>query len=123
MVIPLISFVLSLVLILLFYLFYQEIGIFKQLSPLTKHKKEPLLWLAWIFLCLALGLGIIGYLKLTEKNYKIIYNPYSILYHFESKSRGEDIKDENLIRFQGDVKQLIKKWNYVENVLKTASQS
>jgi O-antigen biosynthesis protein len=49
-------------------------------------------------------------LRISEKNYKIIYNPYSILYHFESKSRGEDIKDENLIRFQNDAKQLIKKW-------------
>ena len=67
MVIPLLSLALSLVLILIFYLFYQEIGLFKQLSPLTSHKKEPLLWLAWIFLCSALGLGIIGYLKLTEK--------------------------------------------------------
>ena len=66
MVIPLISFALSLVLILLFYFFYQEIGIFKQLSPLTSHKKEPLLWLAWIFLCSALSLGIVGYLKLVE---------------------------------------------------------
>jgi len=66
MVIPLISFALSLVLILLFYLFYQEIGLFKQLSPLTSHKKEPLLWLAWIFLCSALSLGIVGYLKLIE---------------------------------------------------------
>ena len=66
MVIPLISFALSLVLILLFYLFYQEIGIFKQLSQLTSHKKDPLLWLAWICLCSALSLGIVGYLRLIE---------------------------------------------------------
>ena len=67
MVIPLLSLALSLILILIFYLFYQEIGIFKQLSPLTSHKKDPLLWLAWICLCSALSLGIVGYLKLIEK--------------------------------------------------------
>ena len=66
MTIPLISFILSLVLIIFFYLFYQEIGIFQKLSPLTKHKKESLLWLAWIFLCSALGLGIVGYFGLVE---------------------------------------------------------
>jgi len=66
MTIPLISFILSLVLIIFFYLFYQEIGIFQKLSPLIKHKKEPLLWLAWIFLCSALGLGMVGYFRLVE---------------------------------------------------------
>jgi GT2 family glycosyltransferase len=54
-------------------------------------------------------------LKLRQKRYRIIYNPYSILYHFESKSRGDDKKGENYVRFRNDKYKFLKKW---ENYLK-----
>lgn len=49
-------------------------------------------------------------LKLRKQNYRIIYNPYSILYHLESKSRGTDMLPENIFRFRRDMEKLYTKW-------------
>lgn len=68
MLIPLISFGLAIILLIIFYLTYQEIGLFKKLTPLIVHKKDPLLLAAIGFLCLGLSLGIVGYLGLIENN-------------------------------------------------------
>jgi hypothetical protein len=64
MLIPLLSFLLSIILVILFYLFYQEISFFKKFSLFVKHKEESLLWLAYAFLCLGLALGLVGYFNL-----------------------------------------------------------
>ena len=55
-------------------------------------------------------------LQIREAGYDIVYNPYSILFHFESKSRGGDITIENISRFRSDMKRLFTKWG-VERII------
>ncbi|MCX6752832.1 MAG: glycosyltransferase [Candidatus Nomurabacteria bacterium] len=52
-------------------------------------------------------------LKLRQKNYLIVYTPYSILYHYESLSRGfdEDLKFKNPEKY----KRVLFERNYMEN--------
>ena len=38
-------------------------------------------------------------LKIVEAGWRIIWTPFAILYHHESKSRGADTSGENLNRF------------------------
>lgn len=49
-------------------------------------------------------------LQIRQAGYDIVYNPYSILFHFESVSRGGDITLENITRFRNDIKKLFTKW-------------
>ena len=54
-------------------------------------------------------------LKIREKGYLIIYDPYVELVHYESKSRGYEDTEEKIKRFQGEINRFRTKW---ENVLK-----
>lgn len=53
-------------------------------------------------------------LKILEKGYRIVYNPYIELYHYESKTRGYDDLDINKkARFDKEAEQFKIKWKKV----------
>lgn len=55
-------------------------------------------------------------LKILEKGYRIVYNPYIELYHFESKTRGYDDLDINKkARFDKESESFKIKWKKVLN--------
>lgn len=49
-------------------------------------------------------------LKMLEKDYKNIYLPHVVLYHYESKSRGAEDTPEKITRFNQEVKYMLNKW-------------
>ena len=49
-------------------------------------------------------------LKVREKGYKIVYNPYVEFIHYESKSRGQEDTPEKIKRFQGEIDTFEKRW-------------
>ena len=52
-------------------------------------------------------------LKIREKGYKIIYNPYIELMHYESKSRGYEDTPEKKARFERESNNFKEKWKDV----------
>jgi len=52
-------------------------------------------------------------LKVREKGYLIVYTPYSVLYHYESLSRGYENTPEKQKRFLKEIKYIRKKWSKV----------
>ena len=52
-------------------------------------------------------------LKVREKGYLVVYNPYASLFHYESKSRGLEDTQEKMERFHGEVSKFISKWEVV----------
>jgi len=52
-------------------------------------------------------------LRVRELGYRIVYNPYSMLFHYESKSRGSDLTPENRGRFNRDKLKIHQKWGDV----------
>ena len=49
-------------------------------------------------------------LKIRKAGYLIVYNPYAQLYHYESKSRGQEDTEEKIRRFQGEIETFHEKW-------------
>lgn len=49
-------------------------------------------------------------LKVRKAGYLIIYNPYAELYHYESKSRGQEDTEEKIRRFQREIEIFHEKW-------------
>ncbi len=49
-------------------------------------------------------------LKIREKGYLIVYNPYVEFIHYESKSRGEENTPEKIKRFQGEINTFKERW-------------
>ncbi len=49
-------------------------------------------------------------LKLREQKKHIIYDPYAVFYHYESKTRGAEDSPEKLKRFRGEVEYFEKNW-------------
>lgn len=49
-------------------------------------------------------------LKIREKGYKVIYNPYIELMHYESKSRGYEDTSEKRERFEKESNNFKIKW-------------
>lgn len=49
-------------------------------------------------------------LKVREKGYLIVYDPYARLYHYESKSRGAEDTKEKIERFQCEITYMKKRW-------------
>ncbi len=49
-------------------------------------------------------------LKIREKGYLIIYDPYVMLTHYESKSRGYEDTPEKQKRFLGEIERFEKRW-------------
>ena len=52
-------------------------------------------------------------LKIREKGYKIIYNPYIELMHYESKTRGYEDTPEKKERFEKESNNFKNKWKKV----------
>lgn len=50
-------------------------------------------------------------LKIREKGYLIVIDPYVELLHYESKSRGYEDTPEKVKRFQGEIQRFQSKWN------------
>ena len=49
-------------------------------------------------------------LKVREKGYLVVYNPYAVLHHYESKSRGYEDTLEKRHRFEKDAFFTYNKW-------------
>ena len=49
-------------------------------------------------------------LKIREAGYRIVYNPYAELYHYESKSRGSEDTPEKVARFHSEIRRIEEKW-------------
>ena len=49
-------------------------------------------------------------LKVREKGYLIVYNPYVEFIHYESKSRGQEDTPEKIRRFQGEMSTFEQRW-------------
>lgn len=49
-------------------------------------------------------------MKVREKGYLVVYNPYAELYHYESKSRGMEDTPEKVARFAGEIEIFKKRW-------------
>lgn len=49
-------------------------------------------------------------MKLREAGYLIVYNPYAELYHYESKSRGQEDTPEKIARFQREIATFEERW-------------
>lgn len=53
-------------------------------------------------------------LNVRTAKYLIVYNPYAEAYHYESKSRGEDVETpEKQKRFEKEYKMFVKRWKKV----------
>lgn len=52
-------------------------------------------------------------LKVIEKNYQVVYTPYSEWYHYESKSRGIDTDIDKADRFYNDIDYFKSKWSKI----------
>ena len=54
-------------------------------------------------------------LKMIKKGYRIVYNPYVEMYHYESKSRGYNLSVEKQKKFEEECKNFKDKWgNYYD---------
>ena len=49
-------------------------------------------------------------LKIREKGYLIVYNPFVEFWHYESKSRGQENTPEKIKRFQGEMSTFEQRW-------------
>lgn len=49
-------------------------------------------------------------IKIRKKGYLVVFTPYAELYHYESKSRGNDSTPEKLERFRGEIDRFKEKW-------------
>lgn len=49
-------------------------------------------------------------MKIRSAGYRILWNPYAKLYHYESKSRGYEDTMEKQARFQNEIARFQKKW-------------
>lgn len=49
-------------------------------------------------------------LRVREKGYLVVYNPYVELYHYESKSRGTEDSKEKVRRFQSEIEYMRSHW-------------
>ena len=52
-------------------------------------------------------------LKILEKNYRVVYNPYVELIHYESKTRGYEDTEEKKERFEKEKSNFQNKWKYI----------
>ena len=60
---------------------------------------------------LAVAFNDIDYcMKVRASNHLVVYNPYALLYHYESKSRGLEDTPEKQLRFGKEVKCFKRKW-------------
>ena len=49
-------------------------------------------------------------LKVRQAGHRIIWTPFSVLYHHKSRSRGSDLQGDNLLRFRKRIRFMQEKW-------------
>lgn len=49
-------------------------------------------------------------MKVTRAGYRVVYNPFAELYHYESKSRGQEDTPEKKKRFEHEVAMFAERW-------------
>lgn len=49
-------------------------------------------------------------LRVGEKGYRVVYQPYAIWYHDESKTRGKEDTEEKILRFKREIEYFQKRW-------------
>ena len=49
-------------------------------------------------------------MKIRQKEKLVVYNPYAVFYHYESKSRGLEDTPEKVERFNREIVTFMKKW-------------
>ena len=52
-------------------------------------------------------------LKILEKGYRVVYNPYVELIHYESKTRGYEDTPEKKARFDQETRNFQNKWKHL----------
>jgi GT2 family glycosyltransferase len=52
-------------------------------------------------------------LRLRDTGYRIVYNPFAVLYHFESKSRGLDLSEAKLARRRAEAATFRGRWRLI----------
>lgn len=52
-------------------------------------------------------------LKIREKGYLIVYNPFVEFWHYESKSRGQENTPAKIKRFQGEISTFEQRWGNI----------
>jgi GT2 family glycosyltransferase len=52
-------------------------------------------------------------LRLQSAGYRIVYNPFCVLYHFESKSRGHDLSDAKQARHRAEAATFRARWRLI----------
>ena len=52
-------------------------------------------------------------LKIREKGYLVVYNPFVEFWHYESKSRGQENTPEKIKRFQGEISRFEQRWGNI----------
>ena len=52
-------------------------------------------------------------LKVRERGYLIVFDPFVELYHYESKSRGDENTLEKLTRFESEIEYMEKRWRKI----------
>lgn len=50
-------------------------------------------------------------LRTVKAGYLVVYNPYVVLYHYESRSRGQENSEEKIRRFQGEIEFMRTRWD------------
>ena len=49
-------------------------------------------------------------MRVRKAGYRVVYNPFAVLYHLESKSRGRDISESQRIRHRGEAAFFRERW-------------
>lgn len=49
-------------------------------------------------------------LRVRKQGKLVVYNPYAVFHHYESKSRGADDSPEKIERFNGEITRFINRW-------------
>ncbi len=55
-------------------------------------------------------------MKVRKAGYRVVYNPYAVLYHFESKSRGREISEAQQTRHRAEAAAFRSRWKDAEIV-------
>jgi GT2 family glycosyltransferase len=53
-------------------------------------------------------------MKLREAGYRVLYNPFAVLYHLESKSRGREITQAQQQRHRSEALAFRERWGQAE---------
>ena len=70
----------------------------------------------WMDETLAVAFNDVDFcLKIREKGYLVVFNPYVEFWHYESKSRGQEDSPEKIKRFQGEISRFEEKWGDILN--------